>query len=44
MGMGKKPPPKASAEFSRFKDSLRRLVAVPKQETGKDKRELEPEA
>ena len=34
MGMGKsKPPPKAPAsEFSRFKDLLRRLVAVPKKE------------
>jgi hypothetical protein len=30
--MGKKPPPKASTEFSRFKDLLRELVVVPKKE------------
>ena len=32
MDMGKKRPPPESAEHSRFKDLLRRLVAVPKKE------------
>jgi hypothetical protein len=39
MGMGKNkpPPPKAPAsEYSRFKDLLRRLIAVPKKEVDKE--------
>jgi hypothetical protein len=34
MGMGKKPPPKVSGEYGRFKDLLRRLIAVPQKEVG----------
>ncbi len=40
--MGKKhglPPPKESEEYGRFKDLLRRLVAVPRKEVEKGLRE-----
>ena len=40
MGMGKKKPPPESEEHSRFKDLLRRIVAVPKKEADEKAAEL----